>query len=557
MASSQYGSLTPLQHYTQGQGQFSTMSFQQMPQQPHPVPHSVPHPHPHPHQHPHQHSHQHQQQHQQQQQQQQQHHHRQHHHHQQHHQHQQQLQHQLQLQHPHSHQQPQPQQQHSAAAAIVTATTNTTNTNNTNNNSTTTSQHISPAVLPPSATTPNGIPPQPTHLPQMQPQLQSQISSQDIISPHLTSTPAPNSNPSTNITPAGTPNLQPQQLQQPQPQQSHPPPPAPKRKGGRPPKRRRTDEDTQPPAEPAPPPPPPTVHPFVRGPYNTLEDAIFSLQLHVFTSGYGVSQKRTVKEKLPSGKYDPEGDIIRKDFACDRGGNEFVSQSRGERRRESRKCGCGWKAAIRRLRRENDRWFVEILEPNHNHPVTPPDEMHTMASYRRWQRENNAGIRSAIARLTRAAAMPARHIAAYLKGDFPDPDLDRIDKQILRALSMNDKETLPPPDKEVSATVFEMVANRPVIILQDSNSGGNSSHLINHSNANNNHGHSHPHMHHHHHHHHQQQQQQQHLNSSSNHNNHNNNAHINGGGATSGMGVLIPTTIGGGGGDGGDGGGGM
>ncbi|KAI1331636.1 hypothetical protein F5Y16DRAFT_239952 [Xylariaceae sp. FL0255] len=241
-----------------------------------------------------------------------------------------------------------------------------------------------------------------------------------------------------------------------------------RRKAGRPAKRRRQDKDAaaELPASPANNPRQPTAHPFSKGPYNTLEDAIFSLQLHVFTSGYGVSQKRTVKEKLPSGKYDPEGDIIRKDFACDKGGNEFVSQSRGERRRESKKCGCPWKAAIRRLRREGDRWFIEILENNHNHPVTEPDEMHTLASYRRWQRENNAGIRSAISRLTRAAAMPARQIAAYLKGDVQDPELDRIDKQILRALSMNDKE-LPGSEKDNGSVVFEMLARRPVIILQD------------------------------------------------------------------------------------------
>jgi len=214
---------------------------------------------------------------------------------------------------------------------------------------------------------------------------------------------------------------------------------------------------------------PPTVHPLSKGPYNTMEDAIFALQLFVFTSGYGVSQKRTVKEKLPSGKYDPGGDIIRKDFACDKGGNEFVSQSRGERRRESKKCGCPWKAAIRRLRREGDRWFIEILDAHHNHPVTSQDQMHTLASYRRWQRENNAGIRNAISRLTRAAAMPARDIAAYLKGDLQDPELDRIDKQILRALSMNDKEG-PGSEKEEGSIVFEMVARRPVIILQDNQS---------------------------------------------------------------------------------------
>lgn len=143
-----------------------------------------------------------------------------------------------------------------------------------------------------------------------------------------------------------------------------------------------------------------------------------------------------------------------------------MSQSRGERKRESKKCGCPWKAAIRRLRREGDRWFIEILQTQHNHPVTPPDEMHTLASYRRWQRENNAGIRSAIARLGRAAAMPARDIAAYLKGDIQDHDLDRIDKQILRALSMNDKE-IPGSEREGGSVVFEMVARRPVIILQD------------------------------------------------------------------------------------------
>ncbi|RYC62878.1 hypothetical protein CHU98_g3317 [Xylaria longipes] len=240
-----------------------------------------------------------------------------------------------------------------------------------------------------------------------------------------------------------------------------------RRTTGRASKRRRSDGDDANPSLCSPIPPRlPTVHPFSKGPYLTLEDAIFSLQLHVFSSGYGVSQKRTVKEKLPSGKYDPDGDVIRKDFACDKGGNEFVSQSRGERKRVSKKCGCPWKAAIRRLRREGDRWFIEILQTQHNHPVTPADEMHTLASYRRWQRENNAGIRSAIARLGRAAAMPARDIAAYLKGDIRDHDLDRIDKQILRALSMNDKE-VPGSEKEGGSVVFEMLARRPVIILQD------------------------------------------------------------------------------------------
>ncbi|KAI1350932.1 hypothetical protein F5Y01DRAFT_325658 [Xylaria sp. FL0043] len=242
-----------------------------------------------------------------------------------------------------------------------------------------------------------------------------------------------------------------------------------RRSTGRPSKRRRSDNDAGPPFASSLPAPPrqPTVQPLCKGPYDTLEDAIFALQLHVFSSGYGVSQKRTVKEKLPSGKYDPDGDIIRKDFACDKGGNEFVSQSRGERRRESKKCGCPWKAAIRRLRREGDRWFIEILETQHNHPVTAADEMHTLASYRRWQRENNAGIRSAIARLTRAAAMPARDIAAYLKGDIQDHELDRIDKQILRALSMNDSKEIAGTEKDSGSVVFEMVARRPVIILQD------------------------------------------------------------------------------------------
>ncbi|KAI1126616.1 hypothetical protein F5Y10DRAFT_244449 [Nemania abortiva] len=253
-------------------------------------------------------------------------------------------------------------------------------------------------------------------------------------------------------------------------------PPNPKRR--RRTKRRRLEEEAELALSAPAPPRPPTVHPFSKGPYDTLEDAIFSLQLHVFTSGYGVSQKRTVKEKLPSGKYDPDGDVIRKDFACDKGGNEFVSQSRGERRRESKKCGCPWKAAIRRLRREGDRWFIEILEAQHNHPVTSPDEMHTLASYRRWQRENNAGIRSAIARLTRAAAMPTRDIVAYLKGDVRDHDLDRIDKQILRALSMNDKD-VPSNEREGGSVVFEMIARRPVIILQDNDRAPSSTATMN------------------------------------------------------------------------------
>lgn len=220
-----------------------------------------------------------------------------------------------------------------------------------------------------------------------------------------------------------------------------------------------------------PPRPPPLEHtpsPLTRGPYATPEDATFALQQHVFTSGYGVSQKRTVKEKLPSGRYDPAGEVIRRDFACDRGGADFVSQGTGERRRESRKCGCPWKAVARRLKREGDRWFVEVLDPRHNHPVTPPAQMHTIASYRRWQRDNNAGIRAAVARLARAAALPARQVAAYLKGDYADAELDRIDRHILRALSMSDVDL--PTDAiaaaDQSTIVFEVIGRRPTIVLQ-------------------------------------------------------------------------------------------
>ncbi|KAI3322608.1 hypothetical protein HD806DRAFT_500566 [Xylariaceae sp. AK1471] len=363
MAASQFGALTPLQHYNQHQQQqqqqqhYSQLSFQQIAQPPPPLP-------------------------------------------------------------------PQQQQQQHVAA-------NTPNGN------------IHPHLQPQSQSTPvNGS------VGPLQPQVQNMT---PISAPNLNTSPA---NPPAIVSPTNTPATADSQRR--------------RRTAARPSKRRRSDNDAELPLSPVPP-RPPTVHPLSKGPYNTLEDAIFSLQLHVFTSGYGVSQKRTVKEKLPSGKYDPDGEIIRKDFACDKGGNEFVSQSRGERRRESKKCGCPWKAAIRRLRREGDRWFIEILETQHNHPVTSPDEMHTLASYRRWQRENNAGIRSAISRLTRAAAMPARDIAAYLKGDVQDDELDRIDKQILRALSMNDKE-VPGSEKEGGSVVFEMIARRPVIILQDTQS---------------------------------------------------------------------------------------
>ncbi|KAI1655429.1 hypothetical protein F4813DRAFT_366951 [Daldinia decipiens] len=256
------------------------------------------------------------------------------------------------------------------------------------------------------------------------------------------------------------------------------PPQRKRRRVGRPPKSQlerdyldqRASNTLTPPQQP-PPPQAHSPHPLNKGPYNTAEDAVFSLQLHVFTSGYGVSQKRTVKEKLPSGRYDPDGDVIRKDFACDRGGADFVSQSTGERRRESKKCGCGWKSVVRRLKREGDLWFIDILEPNHNHPVTPPDQMHTIASYRRWQRENNAGIRTAIARLARAAAMPARQVADYLKGQFADPDLARIDRHILRALSMSDVD-MPGGDAQQSQTVFDVVARRPTIILQENTGEG-------------------------------------------------------------------------------------
>ncbi|KAI1204436.1 uncharacterized protein F4807DRAFT_447191 [Annulohypoxylon truncatum] len=305
----------------------------------------------------------------------------------------------------------------------------------------------------------------------------AQQQQQQGINPNTTttqqppSTPAPAPAPAAETTPSNNPTPD-------EPQRK-------RRRVGRPPKSQATRDyldqrssSSAPLAPPAPQPPQVhTPHPLSKGPYNTAEDAVFSLQLHVFSTGYGVSQKRTVKEKLPSGRYDPGGDVIRRDFACDRGGSEFVSQSTGERRRESKKCGCPWKAVARRLKREGDRWFVEVLDARHNHPVTPPELMHTIASYRRWQRDNNAGIRSAIERLTRAAAMPARQVADYLKGVFADPDLDRIDKNILRALSMSDVE-MPSDAAGQGSVVFEVVGRRPTIILQETpavpaESGGN------------------------------------------------------------------------------------
>ncbi|KAK7754465.1 hypothetical protein SLS62_003485 [Diatrype stigma] len=217
--------------------------------------------------------------------------------------------------------------------------------------------------------------------------------------------------------------------------------------------------------------PPPPPAPLYRGPYATIDDAIFALQLHCFTSGYGVSQMRGVREKLSNGKYDPEGPVIRKDFACDRGGREFQSKGTGQRKRESAKTGCGWRVAVRRLKREGDLWFMEVLQARHNHDATPQHRMDAIPSYRRWQRENNRGIRTAVNRLARAAQMPARTVAAYLRGEHADPELDRVDRQILRALSMGDQEDLPDPADQ-SATVFGIVARRPCIILRDGGNAG-------------------------------------------------------------------------------------
>ncbi|KAI0471190.1 hypothetical protein F4859DRAFT_109750 [Xylaria cf. heliscus] len=433
MAASQFGALTPLEHFNQQQQQhYSQLSFQQQQQQ--------------------------EQQQQEQQQQQ---------------------------------QQPSPspspssqlQQQHQQQVASTAANHSPNGTGNNNNNN---NNNIHPHLQSqPQSPVLNGAAVSPRPGPGPGPLQSQQLQAMTPI-PISIPVPAPTSslNPDLESPSATVTTSAPAPAPAPTPPTDNPASAEPqrRRRTGRASKRRRGDSDGTNPSLCSPMPPrPPTVHPFSKGPYITLEDAIFSLQLHVFSSGYGVSQKRTVKEKLPSGKYrspsqwssltpsvidDPDGDVIRKDFACDKGGNEFVSQSRGERKRESKKCGCPWKAAIRRLRREGDRWFIEILQTQHNHPVTLPDEMHTLASYRRWQRENNAGIRGAIARLGRAAAMPAREIAAYLKGDIQDHDLDRIDKQILRALSMNDKE-VPGNEKEGGSVVFEMLARRPVIILQD------------------------------------------------------------------------------------------
>jgi hypothetical protein len=134
--------------------------------------------------------------------------------------------------------------------------------------------------------------------------------------------------------------------------------------------------------------------------YTSLALAKLAVKEHAMRCGYGLSQKKPVKDK---NKSDPQ--IRRRDLRCDKGG---VKRGEGVRRQTStRMTGCQFE--IRLCRTEYRTWRVAVYNPNHNHPLSESASQH--AQYRRPSNAQKALIQS----LTGSGIAPRFVVAAPLE----------------------------------------------------------------------------------------------------------------------------------------------
>lgn len=134
----------------------------------------------------------------------------------------------------------------------------------------------------------------------------------------------------------------------------------------------------------------PKVRPtLLLGPYEAREEAMNAVQEYAISQGYVLVHSGCAKQKTPGGKYTPVTEVVRVDLMCDRGG-VCKNSGTGRRKRPTHKLGCPTRVKLICRKRQASKWFIEILCEQHNHDLNP-NEMHKIASYRRWRRVQAGG----------------------------------------------------------------------------------------------------------------------------------------------------------------------
>ena len=134
----------------------------------------------------------------------------------------------------------------------------------------------------------------------------------------------------------------------------------------------------------------PTVRPnLMLGPYDTRDQAMTSVMEYAISQGYMLVQSGCAKAKNPGGKYAKGSEVVRVDLMCDRGGT-CKNTGTGIRKRPTHKIGCPAKMKLVCKKRHASKWFIEVRCEEHNHDLCP-DNMDSIASYRRYRRLQSGG----------------------------------------------------------------------------------------------------------------------------------------------------------------------
>lgn len=133
----------------------------------------------------------------------------------------------------------------------------------------------------------------------------------------------------------------------------------------------------------------PAVRPtLLLGPYNTMQEAMNAVMEYAIAQGYMLVQSGCAKAKGVNRKDAP---VVRIDLMCDRGGT-CKNAGTGKRKRPTHKIGCPTRLKLVCRKRDASTWFIDPRCEHHNHDLNP-NNMESIAAYRRWRRLQAGGSR--------------------------------------------------------------------------------------------------------------------------------------------------------------------
>lgn len=145
--------------------------------------------------------------------------------------------------------------------------------------------------------------------------------------------------------------------------------------------------------------------------------------LLIRSSGYGLAIKSSdPKSKSMKSCY----------FACDRHGEPRNTRKLRDKERKrqvrSRKIGCPFEF-VARHRRHQDRWELELINGNHNHPPTETEEAHTVHRRKALTKEVTECLETM---LDNGASMTSIHLTLQKEGRLTKKDIHNIANDLFR-----------------------------------------------------------------------------------------------------------------------------